>query len=223
MKMYYLCIEIKGLMQSLRNDIIKTAESAFVKFGIRSVSVEDLCESLHISKKTFYNEFSQKDALVEQVLYSFSDCNRKQDEAFMQQFPQGNAIDQAMSYRLPVVKERRKRNQKFMYDLKKYYPEIHQRFLRSKQDDFIALFRSNLISGVEQGYFRKELLDNLDFFARRVYLWMFVESEELMPLKEDQQAQEETLALITDMYMYMVCSPAGLRYYEENYKIKNKV
>ena len=34
------------------------AEQLFLKYGLRSVSIDDICNELHISKKTFYNNKS---------------------------------------------------------------------------------------------------------------------------------------------------------------------
>ena len=48
--------------------IIKTAGEMFFRLGIRSVSVDDICRELGISKKTFYVYFESKDELIEQLL-----------------------------------------------------------------------------------------------------------------------------------------------------------
>ena len=52
----------------LRAKILKTSGELFFKFGIRSVSIDDICNDLHISKKTFYTVFKQKDELVVELL-----------------------------------------------------------------------------------------------------------------------------------------------------------
>ena len=40
----------------------------FFRLGIRSVSIDDICHELGMSKKTFYVYFASKDELVEQLL-----------------------------------------------------------------------------------------------------------------------------------------------------------
>ncbi len=42
----------------------------FFRLGIRSVSIDDICRELGMSKKTFYVYFESKDALIEQMLLS---------------------------------------------------------------------------------------------------------------------------------------------------------
>ena len=51
-------------------NIIKTSCDLFFRLGIRSVSIDDICRELGMSKKTFYVYFESKDALIEQMLLS---------------------------------------------------------------------------------------------------------------------------------------------------------
>src|SRR5437763_6898277 len=46
---------------------VKAAEM-FMKWGVRSVSMDDIANSLGASKKTLYQYFSDKDALVDAVV-----------------------------------------------------------------------------------------------------------------------------------------------------------
>ena len=55
-------------MSDQRNHIIKTAGELFFRLGIRSVSIDDICHELGMSKKTFYVYFASKDELIEQML-----------------------------------------------------------------------------------------------------------------------------------------------------------
>ena len=51
----------------MQQRIIDTAESMFFRFGIRSVTMDDIAKELGISKKTIYHYFADKDNLVEKV------------------------------------------------------------------------------------------------------------------------------------------------------------
>ena len=44
-------------MNKQKKDILKTASGLFSKYGLKSVSIDDICSGLGISKKTFYNYF----------------------------------------------------------------------------------------------------------------------------------------------------------------------
>ena len=56
-------------MANLKEDILKAATPRMQQVGIRSVSVDDLCKELGISKKTFYVYFPSKDELVSEILH----------------------------------------------------------------------------------------------------------------------------------------------------------
>ena len=48
--------------------IKKKAHNLFMQYGLRSVSMDDIAYHLGISKKTIYQSFADKEALVEAVL-----------------------------------------------------------------------------------------------------------------------------------------------------------
>ena len=50
-----------------RKRILKAAEELFLKFGIRSVTMDEIASKLGISKKTIYMHFEDKDAIVHEV------------------------------------------------------------------------------------------------------------------------------------------------------------
>ena len=48
--------------------IMNTSETLFLKHGFRRVSVEEICRSANVSRKTFYVYFANKEALIISVL-----------------------------------------------------------------------------------------------------------------------------------------------------------
>ncbi len=58
----------KGARQSKkREQIIRTAESLFSRFGARRVTVEEICREANVSKMTFYKYFPNKVELVRRI------------------------------------------------------------------------------------------------------------------------------------------------------------
>lgn len=47
--------------------IVETARSLFMRFGIRRVSVEEICHEANVSKMTFYKYFKNKNELVRHI------------------------------------------------------------------------------------------------------------------------------------------------------------
>ena len=51
-----------------RQQIVATAKTLFYKFGIRRVTIEEICREANVSKMTFYKHFSNKVELVKFLL-----------------------------------------------------------------------------------------------------------------------------------------------------------
>ena len=90
--------------------IIKTAGELFFRLGIRSVSIDDICRELGISKKTFYVYFDSKDELVAQLLdANLRYISGKMEEELVQIFLKRQEAEKNDVRRVPQL----------VYDLKK--------------------------------------------------------------------------------------------------------
>ena len=58
------------MAEDLQDKILETASALFDGRGVRDVTIEDVCRALSISKKTFYQYYSQKEDLVFDVIQS---------------------------------------------------------------------------------------------------------------------------------------------------------
>ena len=57
-------------MTELKEKIIRQAKQMFWDYGLKRVGIDDICNELHISKKTFYTVFKTKNELIEEILKS---------------------------------------------------------------------------------------------------------------------------------------------------------
>jgi len=65
------------------NDIYAAAKKLFWQYGIKKVTVEDICNEAKVSRMTFYKYFSNKIELVLVILGDlFDDATKKYDELF---------------------------------------------------------------------------------------------------------------------------------------------
>lgn len=60
----------------VRERILRESESLFTKYGIKSITIDDLARHLSISKKTIYQFFTDKDDLVYRVTENHIGCIR---------------------------------------------------------------------------------------------------------------------------------------------------
>ncbi len=64
-----------------RDKILKGAEGLFTKYGVRSISLDDIARHLSVSKKTLYQHFTDKEDIVTLVFESVLSESRKEFEA----------------------------------------------------------------------------------------------------------------------------------------------
>ena len=144
------------MSQDQRNHIIKTAGELFFRIGIRSVSIDDICRELGMSKKTFYVYFASKDELVEQLL----SANVAHMEAKMRTTMESSdfsSIVLKFTQWITAEKEDVRKVPQLVYDLKKYYPQQYNAFQRlsfETQQQYIEQF---IELGMREGLVRANI------------------------------------------------------------------
>jgi len=109
------------------NNIIKTAGEMFFRLGIRSVSIDDICHELGMSKKTFYVYFASKDELVEQLLQANIDYMASKMEDLLKTGDFKQLVAKFIKHQ-EAEKNDVRRVPQLVYDLKKYYPKQFAQF-----------------------------------------------------------------------------------------------
>ena len=191
----------------LRAKILKTAGELFFKFGIRSVSIDDICNDLHISKKTFYTVFKQKDELVVELLDAILQKKEKDYRAVVDQ--ECNVLDMLVQNFKKLRGRSMEKHLAFGYDLEKFYPELWHAHLAKMKEVDQTYTAQMLQKGVGQGMYRKDL--NIE--ATSVFISTMVPDtlKELMGLSMNTTQRVD---YILDVLVHILCSDEGLRYYQ---------
>ena len=137
-------------------NIIKKAGEMFFRLGIRSVSIDDICRELGISKKTFYVYFESKDELVAQLLHSNVLYIAEKMEELLQMKDFRKLVARFLRHQ-EVEKNDVRRVPQLVYDLKKYYPRQFADFQTEcfrTQKEYIARY---LELGMQEGLVRANL------------------------------------------------------------------
>lgn len=143
-------------MNDVREDILQLAIKRMQQVGIRSVSVDDICHELGMSKKTFYVYFPSKDDLVQAILHKHEQkVGHDLDIALAKR-----TITQVIVEWTKIAQSTQKKDLKtpaMMYDLEKYYPQLfaaHKKVMRQTAENILVQF---LEKGVNEGIFRAEI------------------------------------------------------------------
>ncbi len=193
--------------------IISKVTRLYGKYGIKSITMDDVAHELGISKKTLYSYFSDKSALVNAVINNLI----SEKVSFFEAQKQGreNAVEELLfifKYYLGIIKEF---NPSLEFDLKKYYPDIYRRVKERKRQGIIENTLANLKRGKKEGYFRADINEEI---ITRLYL-LRIES---LP-ESDLFSQEEIFSqsLFEEMFfyhLYGVLSEKGLSYLKNHFE-----
>ena len=126
-------------------NIIKTAGEMFFRLGIRSVSIDDICHELGMSKKTFYVYFASKDELVAQLLHANVAYIAGKMEELMLLKDFRKLVGRFIKHQEAEKNDVRRVPQ--LYDLKKYYPRQFAEF----QEECFKTQKEYLMAYLEQG------------------------------------------------------------------------
>ena len=148
--------EGKDMAEDQQYTIIKTAGEMFFRLGIRSVSIDDICKELDMSKKTFYVYFPSKDDLVAQLLHSnVVYISRKMEELL--QMKDFRKLVTKFLHHQEAEKNDVRRVPQLVYDLKKYYPRQFADFQKECFQAQKGYIQAYLAQGQQEGLVRANL------------------------------------------------------------------
>ena len=136
------------------------AREAFRLHGIRAVKMDDLASALKMSKRTLYETYQNKEALLIDVLR----LSMEEHQAVMDEFKARNndVMDLIIEHFRIQTERYSKTNPLFFSDLK-FYPGLTDEFRdieKCNQEKTMAVFAR----GIEEGYFRSEV--NYEFISK---------------------------------------------------------
>ncbi len=95
-------------MQKIKNkkfkNIIITGESLFQQFGMKKVSIEEICKKSNVSKATFYKHFKNKNELIQYIFNQWFDQGYEMlDNINTDDIPFDKKIQAILDYKLQLT------------------------------------------------------------------------------------------------------------------------
>jgi TetR/AcrR family transcriptional regulator, cholesterol catabolism regulator len=193
------------------------ATDLFMKYGVRSVSMDDIANSLGMSKKTIYQFYADKDELVDAVIQH--EIRHNENCCELDRQSSENAVHELFLAMDMVVEMFHSMNPSLLFDLQKYHPQAFQKFHVHKNDFLYSVIRNNLVRGIKEDLFRDDI--NIDILARyRVEMMLIPFNPEFQAKVKHNLAEiEEELIL---HYLFGVVNTNGykmiLKYKKERTK-----
>lgn len=135
--------------------IIKKTSALYSKYGIKSVSIDDVSFMLGISKKTIYEIIENKNELISRVVENNMDVFYAK---VLQKIEKENDIlmNLCLVYST-IIREVKKINPSYVHDLKKYHPIQYSKIIQFRDQKIYKIIASWIGKGVAAGIFRDDL------------------------------------------------------------------
>lgn len=198
-------------MENTELQLINTVRCLYQKYGIRSVTMDDVAREMGISKKTLYRLVKDKTELVQKV---FRHVMTERAESFLAQTSKaGNAIEELFQVNHCVNEIMRDKHLSMEYDLKKYYPEIHTDLMTFKRQRMYESMKRNLERGKAEGVYR----ENMDpHILARLYVLRMESIDEEQYLSVDDYTAEDFFNEVFEYHIRGIANEKGIAWYESH-------
>lgn len=188
----------------MENAIIETSFKLFHRYGIKSVTMDDLSKEMGMSKKTLYKYFANKEALVKevtkaQIQFNQNNCLQIANNA-------ENAIHELILMMGSLRELFHDINPSLIFDLQKYHPKVWK-IMEEHQNTFIQeMIVANLERGIKEGLYRKKLKLTILARLRMHELWLSFNPDSF---PSDQFKMEEVQLELLEHFMFGISTIKG--------------
>ena len=148
----------------------------YKKYGFKSVTIDDLASILHISKKTIYKYFKNRDDIIKSIMELYL---KKSEELIMRNQEKGDLFDKLINLFINLLKFLNEFNEVFFFTLRKHHPESYQVLVDFKEGFYYQNLRDILTIGITNGNFRKETNTEAFVYSHFMIFPLYLGDDEL--------------------------------------------
>lgn len=149
--------------KELKERIILEALEAFRRDGIKAITMDDIAYLLKISKRTLYEIFADKEALLRDCVLYHQDYSREALKKVVAE--SNNVLEVVLKCYQGSVEAYHSMNMRFFEDIKKY-PSVYAMIKDNREADNTVVINF-MMQGVKEGLFRADInFDILQIMVR---------------------------------------------------------
>lgn len=197
-------------MTQEQEDILIRVKDLYLRYGIKSVTMDDVSRELGMSKKTLYQFFTDKSELVEGVIrFEIKRSVAIVDEIIGHGY---DAIEEMYQIHRFMDAMARQHSHVAEYDLKKYYPAVFNDILKFKREHLYKIWKENIEKGKEQGYYRKEV--NTEIISK-TNLLRFESSMDTCIFSSEELLSQDFFTEILTYHIRGIATSKGIARFDE--------
>ncbi len=193
-------------MQTLKK-ILEGSEALFGRYGIKSVTMDDVAKELGISKKTLYQYVSDKNDLVEKVLdFHLQHCEHTCELLAEEQT---NPIEAMLAIGDFFYQHTKDTSPSLLFDLRKYHPSALQKLNEYRSKTVVAQLKRNLTQGIDENLYRDDI--NIDIIPG-LYIGMVDGILESNFFPRDTFKFEEVIHQMLRYHIHGIATSKGIKH-----------
>lgn len=139
----------------MKEKILQASQELFFKYGIRSISMDDIAKHLSISKKTIYQFYKDKDEVVQLLIEGKCKGDLKYFENIHKDA--ANVIEEMFSVMKHLGKLMGEMNPTMFYDLQKFHSDTWNTIKEFREEHIVKMVEEMLTRGIKQGLIRPDI------------------------------------------------------------------
>jgi AcrR family transcriptional regulator len=209
-----LCLNSK---METKERILKGAEELFFRYGIKSVTMDDIAKHLGMSKKTIYQSFEDKN----EVVHTLMECKLKEDECRFRSISEEalNIVEEMFSAMNQMSATFSKINPNAFYDLQKFHPKSWNLFKVFKEQFIQKLVEETLAKGIKDGIVRPDI--NIKVLAKLRMEQVEMGFNPVLFPPDKFKIVDVQLALI-DHFLHGICTLKGHKLINKHKQLKEE-
>lgn len=193
-------------MEKVHGKIVKIASELYRKFGIKSVTMDDVAHECMISKKTLYKYVNDKiDLLTQTFRYEFGLQNKKFTSLKDKEL---NAIEEVLFIHKNLIDMLKTHKPSLEYEMDKYYPIIQKELVDEKSEYVYKMMLRNLKKGINEGLYYSDI--DVELIAKQRVIFQ-VQKVENSVVSYKEFITPKAMKQMFKYHLRAICSPKGLK------------
>lgn len=190
----------------LEQQILTKTRELFFKYGVKSITMDDIAANLGMSKKTIYAAFPDKKALLKQMVSDYLQLHQQSSQCEVAD--SANAIERMLKAAAAGVQFMEKINPVFLYDMQKYFGDVWSVFETYRNTEIRKEVKSCLQQAQQEGLVREELELDLVVSMHMQHIDLMVEPGHFENL---QMPRAEIIKTVLITFLNGICTPKGIK------------
>jgi len=191
----------------VKDYIITEADKLFCQYGFKSVTMDDIAKHLGVSKKTIYQNFKDKNELINILIrdrilnqdLQMNDCFAKSENAVQELYLGMQDMDYFLATMNPML----------FYDLQKYHQEAWLKFVAFKEKEIGKKILENLERGKQEGLYREDI--NTEVITRMRLDQVDVVFTKNGHYDTNKNSLSSIMVEITRHFLFGICNNEGVK------------